>query len=210
MGGTMARMVTLGIRLTVVYVTPGGRSPRTSQVTDQEMAVMRRRESIRASREIIGVESAEFIGLEYPRTPGEQGPWSEAVESRLAKLVSGLQPREVYVPHPGETHPTHRAVTAAAQASASSAQLRPSVYGYEIWAPIAAPDRYEDITPFEGLKRQAIRAHETQTADKDYEEGVMGLNRYRAVFSTNHPDQARYVEAFVTLAEGEQQAGRRN
>lgn len=171
---------------------------------------MRRRESIRASREIIGVESVEFIGLEYPRTAGEQGPWSEAVESRLAELISGLQPREVYVPHPGETHPTHRAVTAAARACASNAQPMPSVYGYEIWAPIAAPDRYEDITPFEGLKRRAIRAHETQTADKDYEEGVMGLNHYRAVFSTNHPDQARYVEAFVTLAEGGPEARRRN
>jgi len=53
-----------------------------------------------------------------------------------------------------------------------------------------------------GLKRKAIRMHRCQIAYKAYDAGILGRNRYEAVFSETHkPARHSYVECFLDMQE---------
>ncbi len=200
MGGTIARMVSQGTRVSVLYVAPGARATRTFEISDGGMAELRESEAAKAAG-LLGVSAFRFLRLEYPGEAEARPQWDRAVRNAIAHTIDAVAPREIYAPHPEESHRTH-AAAAMAVLSVLREKARPGLtaYGYEIWTPIQKPDRFEDVTPFEDLKRRGIRAHESQVRDKAYEDGIMGLNRYRAVFySPNKPDNCRYMEAFTTL-----------
>ncbi len=61
-------------------------------------------------------------------------------------------------------------------------------------------DRIEDISQYINLKVRAIEAHKSQLEYKNYTQGIIGLNRYRAVFDERHGvHEMQYAEVFVEL-----------
>ena len=53
-----------------------------------------------------------------------------------------------------------------------------------------------------GLKVKAIRMHQSQIAFKAYDEGMLGRNRYEAIFSDTHKAaQHSHVECFLDMQE---------
>lgn len=201
MGGTMARLIAEGACLSVVYVAPGARSTRSFAISDADMAKLRRAEATLAALDVLNVRSIRFLDMEYPNQTEEREAWTQQVRQEIAAALDDFSPRVLYVPHPLDGHRTHQGVTQTVldllwDAPAS----RPSVLGYETWTPIQSPGAVIDITAFEAIKRQAIRCHQSQVKDKAYEDGIMGLNRYRAVFhGPERSDAVRYAEAFVRL-----------
>ena len=61
--------------------------------------------------------------------------------------------------------------------------LSGGIWAYEIWGPFATWDRLEYIDRYVGKKMAAIAEHQSQVATIPYGEGVLGLNRWRAVFA---------------------------
>ena len=53
-----------------------------------------------------------------------------------------------------------------------------------------------------GLKVKAIRMHQSQLAFKAYDAGILGRNRYEAIFSETHKAARHsYVECFLDMQE---------
>jgi LmbE family N-acetylglucosaminyl deacetylase len=84
-----------------------------------------------------------------------------------------------------DRHPAHRLAGKLARECVLEAGLAPSggIWAYEIWEPFATWDRLEYIDRHVAKKMAAIAEHHSQVATIPYGEGVLGLNRWRAVFA---------------------------
>ncbi len=181
MGGTACLLLEKGIDVISVVVTDGRRSANPLGITQEELVQTRGRE-VRESAEILGVEIF-LLGLSDMESDSNKREFS----SRMVEITTNLRPREVYLPHPEiDKHRTHRTVSRLTldclKAAIKEIPFEYECWFYEVWTPFPSYDRIEDITSFADRKRQAIEAHRSQTAYKDYTDGIMGLNRYRGAF----------------------------
>ena len=75
-----------------------------------------------------------------------------------------------------------------------------NIFCYEVWSAFPFYDKLVDITAYVDRKRSSIAAHKSQIAYKNYDDGILGLNRYRAVFDeTGGVTKAGYAEVFIRL-----------
>jgi len=181
MGGTIAKLVEATARITSVVVTNGGRSSNPFALTEQRMAEVRREEARRAAG-ILGVN--EVLFCDEPDDADEIN--TTAVTGRLVEILARLRPTEVYtLDEELDRHPAHRLAGKLARESVREAGivLSGGIWAYEIWGPFATWDRLEYIDRYVAKKMAAIAAHQSQVATIPYGEGVLGLNRWRAVFA---------------------------
>jgi N-acetylglucosamine malate deacetylase 1 len=199
MGGSVAQAVDQGGRVISVVLTDGRRSPRSFECSDDEMAEIRKREA-EAAGMVLGLESIFFLGLSDLRSDDNR----QSARAQLVELLERYNPGELYVPHPElDRHESHRlgsrlCLDALEQLTATVPG--PAVWAYEVWGLFPRWDRVEDISGVVERKAAAINCHSSQVADVAYTEGVLGLNRWRAVFTDPHNIPShRYVEAFIRL-----------
>lgn len=200
MGGTVAKLAESGIMITSVVVTNGGRASNPFGWTEQRMAEVRREEALRAAR-ILGVKDVLF--LDEPDAADRIN--IDKVKRKLQDMLERLRPAEVYTLHPErDRHPAHRLTGTLVRESLIAVGLTPSggLWAYEVWGPFAAWDRLEYIDATVTKKILAIAEHRSQVATIPYGEGVLGLNRWRAVFAdpkASAPAGA-YAEVFLRVA----------
>jgi len=118
---------------------------------------------------------------------------------RLAEKLRSWRPSVVYVTHEREMHPDHRAAVRLLRAALANIrpQRRPTVMMYEVWTPLQRMDEIVDVTPFVKTKRRAIRAYRSQCDVMDFDDAIIGLNRYRGeMFSW---PEGEYAEVFAKL-----------
>jgi LmbE family N-acetylglucosaminyl deacetylase len=136
---------------------------------------------------MLGVEEADWaLERAHPLTvsPGSV----DAVSGWLIRF----RPDVVFVPHEKEQDPDHAMVSQVVRsAMLHSGCVRP-ILGYEVWMPISRPALFEDVTSVLAAKKGAIGRFASQTRDRDYVAGSVGLNRFRGVMSGN----GDYVEVF--------------
>ena len=181
MGGTVAKLVESMAVITSVVVTNGGRSSNPFAFTEQRMAEVRREEALRAAG-VLGVKDVIFCG--EPDAADEIN--TTAVQQRLIEILARLRPTEVYtLDEELDRHPAHRLTGKLARESVLDAGivLSGGIWAYEIWGPFATWDRLEYIDRYVAKKMSAIAEHQSQVATIPYGEGVLGLNRWRAVFA---------------------------
>ncbi len=177
MGGTVCLLLEKGIDVISVVVTDGRRSANPLGITQEQLVRTRERE-VRESSEILGVELF-LLGFSDMESDSNKLEFS----SRMREIITNLRPGEIYLPHPEiDKHRTHRTVSRLTLDCLKAVSLKCESWFYEVWTPFPSYDRIEDITSFADRKRQAIEAHRSQTAYKDYTDGIMGLNRYRGAF----------------------------
>lgn len=59
-----------------------------------------------------------------------------------------------------------------------------------------------DISPYISRKVEAVLAHSSQTAYKNYQQGILGKNNYEAIFWESHEIQkTNFVENFLDMTE---------
>jgi hypothetical protein len=80
--------------------------------------------------------------------------------------------------------------------------LSGGLWTYEIWGPFATWDRIEYIDCYVAKKMGAIAEHRSQVATIPYGEGILGLNRWRAVFADPKASAPAgvYAEVFRRIA----------
>ncbi len=196
MGGMVAKLVESKAVMTSVVVTDGGRSSNPFTLTEQRMAEIRREEALRAAA-VLGVQDVIFC--DEPDAANEIDVTS--VTRRLVEILVRLQPTEVYTLDENlDRHPAHRLVGKLAKESVlkSGIVLSGGLWAYEIWGPFATWDRLEYIDRYVAKKMAAIAEHHSQVATIPYGEGVLGLNRWRAVFADPKASApaGQYAEAF--------------
>jgi LmbE family N-acetylglucosaminyl deacetylase len=200
MGGTIAKLVEERAAITSVVVTDGGRASNPFGWTEQRMAVVRRTEALRAA-EVLGVKDVIFC--DQPDAADEVN--LEAVRRKLVEVMTRLKPMEVYTLHEElDRHPGHRLAGRLVRESVGESGLTPSggVWAYEVWGPFARWDRLEYIDAYLEKKKLAIAEHRSQVATIPYGEGVIALNRWRAVFADPMADApaGTYAEVFLRVA----------
>ncbi|MDX2253872.1 MAG: PIG-L deacetylase family protein [Nitrospira sp.] len=200
MGGTAVKLVESQAVLTSLILTDGGRASNPFGWTEREMATVRRREASRAAR-TLGVH--EVLFCDQPDDTEEID--TQAVKRKLIELLVQLQPAEVYtLDEEADRHPAHRLAGQLARESILESGIVPpgGLWAYEVWGPLATWDRLEYIDSVVAKKMLAIAEHQSQVATIPYGEGVLGLNRWRAVFAD--PKAAApagaYAEVFRRVA----------
>lgn len=200
MGGTVAKLAESMAVMTSVVVTNGGRSSNPFTLTEQRMAELRREEALRAAA-VLGVKDVIFF--DEPDAVEEIN--TASVTRRLVEILARLQPTEVYtLDEDLDRHPAHRLAGKLARESVLKAGivLSGGIWAYEIWGPFATWDRLEYIDRYVAKKMAAIAEHRSQVATIPYGEGVLGLNRWRAVFADPKASApvGQYAEAFRRIA----------
>lgn len=181
MGGTVARLAEAKAMLISVVVTNGGRASNPFAWTEPRMAEVRRAEALRAAG-ILGVK--EVVFCDEPDAADEINVTK--VKKRLTEIMTRLQPTEVYtLDQELDRHPAHRLVGKLVRECVVETDLAPSggIWAYEVWGLFTAWDRLEYIDSYVAKKLLAIAEHQSQVATIPYGEGVLGLNRWRAVFA---------------------------
>ncbi|HXX75109.1 MAG TPA: PIG-L family deacetylase [Nitrospiraceae bacterium] len=200
MGGTVAKLVQEGAEVTSLIVTDGGRASNPFGWTEQQMADERRAEALRAA-EVLGVKDVIFCN--QPDAADEVDV--KAVRRKLVEVMTRLKPAEVYTLHDElDRHPGHRLAGRLTREGIGESGLTPSggVWAYEIWGLFAKWDRLEYIDAYLEKKKLAIAEHRSQVATIPYGDGMLALNRWRAVYADPFADTpaGTYAEAFVRVA----------
>jgi len=161
---------------------------------EQGNASLREDESRRGVA-ILG-EGAEIEFLGFPdRALGND------VGERLRDILRSFRPDLILVPSPIEIHPDHVALSRAfceliqGDRTVFADLAISTVAFYEVSQPIR-PNALVDITDVAVVKWNAIEAHESQNAVRDYASYARGLNAYR---SMTLPGDAKFAEGYWTI-----------
>jgi LmbE family N-acetylglucosaminyl deacetylase len=189
-GGVLCRHAAMGDRVTVVFLTSGELGLKA---LPPEKAWSVREAEAKAAGRILGIARLEFLRLP-DWTVGEHLKRGARL---LRPILIGEHPEMVYLPHPSDWHPDHRAALPLLRASMRRLRLpRVELRTYEIWTPLGEFDHVEDISRVMPRKLRALRAHRSQLDEFDYERAVSGLNQFRGALAA----KCRYAEVFGTVA----------
>jgi len=172
-GGTLAKLISEGARLTIVTVTDGNKG---SYEHDTTSLVSLRRQEARDAAAVLGAEPPILLGhvdFELDRLP------AGFLRQQFVRLIRQHQPDVVFAEDaysPSEIHPDHRAVAQAVAEALNYAAL-PLLYPEHLeegLKPYFVPEKYFfandsnnankiiDITAFFAKKMAALAAHKTQ------------------------------------------------
>jgi len=200
--GTVAGWTDAGIEVAYCIVTDGDAGGSDPAISRPDMAALRRREQTAAADEV-GVRDLIFLG--YP---------DGQVEATL-----GLRRDRVVCPSPerdyvrlGISHPDHRAVGSAALDAVYPDARNPFAFpelladeGLEAWTVrqvwitgTDAPTRYVDVTETFPRKMAALRAHVSQTGERDGLEGFLRQRLARSAAQGGLPE-GRLAETFRVI-----------
>jgi LmbE family N-acetylglucosaminyl deacetylase len=199
MGGTAAKLIEKGADVTSLIVTDGGRASNPFGWTEPQMAAERRSEALRAA-EVLGLKDVIFC--DQPDAADEVD--EKAVKRTLVEIITRLKPAEVYTLHEElDRHPGHRLAGRLTRESLAESRLTLSggLWAYEIWGLFAKWDRLEYIDAHLEKKKLAIAVHCSQVATIPYGDGMIALNRWRAVYAEPFAEApaGAYAEAFVRV-----------
>ena len=184
-GGALRLHADRGDRVTTVFLTSGELG--LDHLPREEAHRIRETEAA-AAAEILGTARIEFLRLPDWFT----GEHITDAASQIAGIIAAERPDRIYLPHPDESHPDHRAALPIIRATGYSGEI----YAYEIWTPLPRAEEIEDITPAIRAKLRAIRCYHSQLATYRYDHAAAAIARYRGILHS----RTRYAEAFESLA----------
>jgi LmbE family N-acetylglucosaminyl deacetylase len=195
-GGTIARHVTAGSDVAVIFLTDGRHgggvnAPREGENQGPVEIVGVRKAEARRAAQILGVRTITFLDAEDSRLRSDT-----RVAGRLREVLERERPDIVYLPFFLEQHPDHRAANGVLLAATRGSALSFECRGYEVWTPLF-PNCLVRIDETIHLKRQALSCYQSQLAVMDYLHSGLGLNAFRAMGLGSH--SGRYAEAFHAL-----------
>jgi LmbE family N-acetylglucosaminyl deacetylase len=201
MAGTVTKLIEQGVSVISLIATDGSGSTSVTNKSGDELAELRRQEA-REAVSVLGIQT--LIPLPIADVQSESN--KEHFKNDFRETVLRFKPEQIYIPHPEiDKHPTHKLVSELVidelKVMAENKEYEAGkIWCYEVWTPFEHYDRIEDISGFIDLKIMAIEAHRSQLEYKNYIEGILGLNRYRAVFDERHGvTNVIYAEVFLEL-----------
>jgi LmbE family N-acetylglucosaminyl deacetylase len=189
-GGALCRHTDAKQRVVAVFLTSGELGLK--HLPREEAWRIREGEAMRAATVL---NLAELFFLRQP-------DWflNKAVKksaAALAGIISREAPDTIYLPHPGEWHPDHKAALPILRAAAKSLRTKElALRGYEVWTPLTDFAHVENVTDVMARKLRAVRAHRSQFSELDYAHAVRGLNAYRGALA----GRCRFAEVFQELS----------
>jgi N-acetylglucosamine malate deacetylase 1 len=103
-----------------------------------------------------------------------------SVANAIEVAIRTFRPDVIYCPFPGDHHRDHMSVSACTSAAATQSGYQGEVWCYEVWSNLW-PNTGVDITTVVETKRRAIACYQSQLAYVPYDDGAIGLNRFRGL-----------------------------
>lgn len=199
-GGSLRRHRSVGENVFAIYVTDGAGTPTGGGRTREEIVQTRQDEAMRGLGEI-DAQAGIFLNYQSKEVKSDRVP---DVVQDLAAVFDLLRPRVIYVTAPYERHSTHIACTLrTVEAIRAVNNFAPELKGYAVWGYLYGDENleYVDISAHVEAKRRAIRCHESEVAGHAYDEGIIGLHRYVAVFQETHGlQEMAYAELLLDMS----------
>lgn len=187
-GGTIALHVARGDRIVVVFLTSGELGLK--QLPPEEAWRTREAEA-RQAADVLGIAGVTF--LRFP--DWFVGDNVQEAGVALRPILQAEVPGIVYVPHPLEWHPDHKASLPVLAPAYKGLDVEPPIIrAYEVWTPLTEYDHVEDIGSAIEQKLAAIRCYASQIGELHYDRAIEGLNRYRGEMAA----RCAYAEVFST------------
>lgn len=189
-GGAVCRHVQRGHEVHAVFLTSGELGMKGHSTEDAWK--IREKEAHEAAR-VLKLASIDFL-----RCPDwTMGNDPSCTSARLVPVLKKLAPDMIYLPHPHEWHPDHKATLPALRtALAESGIPQPTLRAYEVWTPLTEYQHVENITDVMPTKLRALRRHYSQTSQWDYVRAVRALNEFRGAMA----GRCRYAEVFEEIS----------
>jgi LmbE family N-acetylglucosaminyl deacetylase len=190
-GGALHLHASRGDRVVVVFLTSGELGLK--QLPPAEAWRIRELEARQATK-ILGLADLVFLR----RPDWLVGDDIKGAAQALRPVLTREVPELIYLPHPADWHPDHKAALPVVRAALKGAGVPiPILRGYEVWTPLSEHDHVENITAVMPRKLRALRAHKSQLDGKfDYERAVTALNQFRGALA----GRCKFAEAFQTLS----------
>jgi LmbE family N-acetylglucosaminyl deacetylase len=159
------------------------------------------REEVWRIREGEAREAAKILGLAdlsfLRRSDWFVGEDIKGAAEALRPIFERERPELIYLPHPAEWHPDHKAALLLVRtALLGTAFPAPVLRTYEVWTPLTEYDVVQNVSSVMDDKLRAIRAHQSQLGGEcDYERAATGLNQYRGALA----GRCAYAEVFQTV-----------
>ena len=189
-GGTLAKHHLAGDRISVVFMTDGGKGEEMAGgITGQALVELREREAQQAGR-ALGVDECIFF-----RNPDGALRCTSRTVEQLSSVLDRLRPDVIYCPSPLDTHRDHRQACVTLARALSQGSRAVVVYLYEVWAPVPANCAVGiDLE----RKLRAIRLYRSQMDERElYVTAATALARYRGLSCL--PGRDFPVECFLRL-----------
>ncbi len=191
-GGTVVRHVERGDEVEALFLTSGELGLKKLA---RDGAWETREAEARAACSVLGLREPIFLRLPDWTMGGDVA----AAADKLRPVLERTQPELIYMPHPLEWHPDHRAVLPILSAAFHGLSFNaPALRGYEVWTPMAEFQHVENVSGTMEKKLAALREHVSQIAEWDYVRAISGLNAYRGVMA----GRCEYAEVFQELSLG--------
>jgi LmbE family N-acetylglucosaminyl deacetylase len=186
-GGTLALRARRGERVGAVFLTSGELGLKTKSPAEAWR--------IREGEAEGAAQVLELAGLTFLRRPDWfVGEDVEGAAAALRPVLAAARPDLIYVPHPLEWHPDHRAALPVLARALQGLDMAPQVLTYEVWTPLAEYTEVSDVGGTMELKLRAVRCYASQIGELHYDRAVEGLNRYRGEMAA----RCAYAEVFGT------------
>ncbi len=187
-GGTICLHVARGDRVTAVFLTSGElgleRLPR-------EEAWRIREAEAEAAAQVLGLADLFFLR----RPDWFLGDDVEEAGAALRPIIEREAPQTIFLPHPGEWHPDHKAALTVLSVALRGMDA-PSLLAYEVWTPLSEYDHTRDITARMARKLRAVRCYRSQIGEFRYDRAARGLAMYRGAMAAH----CLYAEVFADIA----------
>jgi LmbE family N-acetylglucosaminyl deacetylase len=191
--------VKLGNHVSVCYMTSG----EAGSLAYRKVELARiREEEARSAAQVIG-----FRDLTFLRNPDGYLEQDRNNLKRVVELIRQKRPNIVYIHHQLDGHRDHRATSQLVSESLARASIpafqecrgvpwfTETVLAYEVWTPLSDFEYVEDISEFIDKKAEALRKHESQIKNIQYDEACEGLARYRGAMT----GKGKHCEVFKVM-----------
>lgn len=129
-GGTMARLASVGTVVHAAVVCDGRHSQKSSIYTPDRIAAMRSQEMIDACA-ALGVPAGRVHQLGFEdRHAGDDPP---RLRDAIARLIDSVRPEQVFSPLGVDWHQDHRAIAAAVRSLGEAGAIPCPAYEYPVW-----------------------------------------------------------------------------
>ncbi len=189
-GGTICRHADRGDRVEAAFLTSGELGLK--QLPREEAWKIREGEARRAAK-ILGISALHFLRC----SDWLLGDEIERAALALVPLLQEWKPDLIYLPHPLEWHPDHKASLPVVRAALSRCRNpAPELRTYEVWTPLSEYCHVEDVTGVMSRKLKALRAHPSQLKEFNYTTAIRALNEYRGALA----GKCKYAEVFSSAS----------
>jgi LmbE family N-acetylglucosaminyl deacetylase len=163
MGGTIAKYISEGHQVTIIYLTTG--EAGIEGVSHENAAKIRKKEA-ECANELLGTKSI-FLG----QIDGDT-EYTRAWERRLKTILEELEPDVVYTHWPIDSHRDHQIASLLTFQNWIRLEKKFDLYYFEVCANSQTmgfiPTDYVDISPFSEIKRKAVDCHISQNPEGIY------------------------------------------